>query len=394
MTDQRNLLIRYGEISLKGKNRPDFEKTLARNLKQVLKPFDHGPVERPRGRIVVRGIDRPHAALENVCRIPGVSSASVALQTEPDLEKIEAGAIELMGETLEVKPGNDSFTFKVETTRSYKGFPLESMELSAHLGGRLIERFPRLQARMKNPELLLKVEVRTREVLLSTAHAPGPGGLPVGSTGKVMVLLSGGIDSPVAAYLCMKRGARALFINFDAYPFIPGASLGKIKELVRVLGAIQGPTQLFVVPFADIQVAIKKNCPEALRTVLYRRMMMRLAEKAALESGALALVTGESLGQVASQTLENIRCIGAPPSLPVLRPLIGFDKTETMDLARRIDTYAVSIQPHPDCCTVFQPRNPRIRTGLEEAETAESMLDTDKLVETAFSRTDRIRIDP
>jgi thiamine biosynthesis protein ThiI len=393
LNDTRDILIRYGEIGLKGKNRPEFEKCLATNLKQALRSLEHGPVERPHGRIVVRDVARPITAHRIATRIPGVMSASVALRTDKEMESLFQGAVRLLEEALDTRPGEDRILFKVETTRSSKKFPLNSMELSAQLGGRLIERFPRLKARMKDPDLLLLVEVRAEEVLLSTLHGKGPGGLPVGSTGKVMVLLSGGIDSPVAAYMAMKRGARAYYINFHSYPFIPEASLDKTKALVKALSRFQGPSMLYVAPFSEIQVNVKKACPEELRTILYRRMMMRLAEKTALQEGALAIVTGESLGQVASQTLENIGCIGSATSLPVLRPLIGMDKTESVALAEVIGTYPISILPQPDCCTVFQPRRPKIRARLDDVEAAEALLDVEGLVEESFAGIECVKID-
>jgi thiamine biosynthesis protein ThiI len=388
VTDRRDIVVRYGEIGIKGGNRSDFEKALAGNVKHALSGFERGPVERPRGRVVVRDIEKPRKALEVVTRLPGVISASVAKRTRPEMEALIETAFALMKDRV----GEEETTFKVDTVRSDKRFPMKSMEVSARLGGEMIQRLPQLKARMTDPEVLLRVEIRAGEALLSAHHAPGPGGLPVGSTGKVVVLLSGGIDSPVAAYLSMKRGARCVFLNFHSYPFIPEASLDKIQALVRALGAYQGRSLLCVVPFTEIQVAIKKACPEELRTLLYRRMMMRLADRTAEETGALAVVTGECLGQVASQTLENIRCIGSASSLPVLRPLIGFDKTETVALAERIGTYPISIRPEPDCCTVFQPRKPRIRGRLEEMARAEEKLDVDALVEEAFARIDRIKL--
>ena len=390
MTNARDILIRYGEIGLKGGNRAGFERTLATNIKRALHDFTHGPVERPRGRILVRDVEKPAKVLETVVMLPGIISASIAARTGHDLEAIIRTGAELMEEALAERPGVDPVTFKADTTRSFKAFPMNSMELSAKAGGELLQRFPRLKARMKEPEITLCIEVRDTEVLLSAVHRKGPGGLPVGSTGKVMVLLSGGIDSPVAAYMAMKRGARAYFINFHSYPFIPELSLDKVKALVRHLTVFQGNAMLFVAPFSDIQVAIKKHCHEELRTLLYRRMMMRLAERAAAEAGALAIVTGESLGQVASQTLENIGCIGSATRLPVLRPLVGLDKIEAIAIARRIGTYDISIQPHPDCCTVFQPRKPKIRGKLADMESAEKRLDVQGLVEEAYSRIQRL----
>ncbi len=394
MNEKRDLLVRYGEIALKGKNRRDFEKALANNLKHALHTFSHGPVERPRGRIIIRDVEDAKRALKRVSAVPGVMSVSIAVPSGLELEAIHSTAIGLMEEALAQRSGVDPVTFKVSTTRSFKGFPMNSMELSAEVGGVLLQRFPCLKARMKGPEILLQVEVRAEQVLLSALHCKGPGGLPVGSTGRVMVLLSGGIDSPVAAYLAMKRGARAYFINFHSYPFIPHKSLDKVKDLVRRLAFFQGKSLLFVAPFKEIQIAIKKNCREELRTLLYRRMMRRLAERAAAEAGALALVTGESLGQVASQTLENIGCIGAATRLPVLRPLIGLDKIEAISLANRIDTYDISILPLPDCCTVFQPRNPKIRGSPAAMESAEERLDVEGLVEAAFSGIERVFVEP
>jgi len=392
VTGTKDILIRYGEIGIKGKNRSDFEKTLQRNVKRALSGTVHGQVERPRGRIIVRDVKEPAEAQQTVSMLPGIISTSLAMRAGHGMDSILHAAAEIVREAAAVKTGGDPLLFKVETTRSNKAFPLTSMELSSELGGLLIERFPGLKARMKNPELLLNVEVRFDEVLVSGKHMKGPGGLPVDSMGKVVVLLSGGIDSPVAAYMAMKRGARAVFINFHSYPLIPDQSLEKIKNIVRALNAFQGWSSLYTVPFVEIQTAIRDRCPEALRTVLYRRMMTRLACKAADDSGALALVTGESLGQVASQTLENIRCIGDASSLPILRPLIGFDKTEAVDAAKRIGTYEISILPYPDSCTVFMPRHPKIRASLKELEDAECAIDAHGMVDEAFSKTERMRL--
>lgn len=392
MNSTRDIVVRYGEIGIKGKNRGDFEKALASNIKHALKGFVHGPVERPRGRVVVREVENPEQALQMMTKVPGITSASAAQRTEVDMDAMARAATGLMEEVLLNYGGDGTITFKVETVRSFKEFPRTSMEISAELGKAVIERLPRLKAKMKNPEIRLSVEVRSRETLLSTMHVQGPGGLPTGTMGRIMVLLSGGIDSPVAAYMAMKRGARADFINFHSYPFIPQASLDKIVALVKALNVYQHRACLYVVPFADIQVAIKNNCPEELRTILYRRMMMRLANKAAADSGALALVTGESLGQVASQTLENIRCISEPAQLPVLRPLIGFDKVETVEIADRIGTYDISVQPYPDSCTVFMPRHPKIRAEIADLEAAEAKLDMEGMVIAAFDKVDKVII--
>ena len=391
----RDIVIRYGEIGIKGKNRSDFEKQLVRNVKGVLRGIPHGPVNRPRGRVIIRDAADAKRALDALTRVPGVMSASAAYRTVPELDAMERAAASVMAEALAREPETGEVTFKVETVRAHKAFPMNSMEISARLGGYVIETLPRFRARMKNPDILLQVEVRAKEVLLSGVHVKGPGGLPIGSTGKVMTLLSGGIDSPVAAWMAMRRGARAAFINYHSYPFIPHRSLDKVKSLVKILARYQGRSTLYVTPFSEIQVAIKRDCPEGLRTLLYRRMMMRLAVKAAEREGALALVTGECLGQVASQTLENIGCIGeAAGSLPVLRPLVGFDKYQVVERARWLGTYETSIRPEPDSCTVFAPRNPRIRGTVEDLAQAETAFPKESLLAESLEGMERIEIDP
>jgi tRNA uracil 4-sulfurtransferase len=378
------LVVRYSEIGLKGGNRRLFEKALAANLKHALKPIDHGPVERPRGRIIVRGPSDPEEAALKAAEVFGVASVSPGLSVAPIPEVISRVAHDLVREALARRVGRDTVTFRVTSRRTDKTFPHSSMEYSSLLGGELLLAFPRLAVDLRTPDLTVGVEVRADEALVFCRRFDGPGGIPIGTMGKVVSLLSGGIDSPVASWLAMKRGARVLFITFNSYPFTSEASQKKTESLVQRLAHFQRGAPLFVVPFTDIQVAIKKACPEQLRTILYRRMMFRLAGRLAGSEGALALVTGESLGQVASQTLENIGVIAEPAGFPVLRPLICFDKTEAITLARRIGTYDISIQPFPDSCTVFQPRKPKIRATLEETERAEEALDVDALLSEAF----------
>jgi len=389
MTPERALVVRYSEIGLKGGNRREFEKALAANLKHALRGLDHGPVERPRGRIVVRSPADPDRCAAAAAEVFGVASVSPAVSCAPEAGAIERTARMLAEQALDRIPGDGAVPFRVESRRSDKSFRPTSMELSAHLGGVLLEGFPRLVVDLHGPRITLGVEVRREEALLFIRSLEGPGGLPVGTMGNAVALLSGGIDSPVASWLTMKRGTRVIFMTFHSYPFISEASLDKVKNLVRRLAHFQHGAVLYVTPFTDIQVAIKRECPEPLRTVLYRRMMMRLASRLARSEGALALVTGESVGQVASQTLENINAIGAAADYPILRPLIAFDKTESIDLARRIDTYDISILPFPDCCTVFQPRHPRIKSTLAEVEEAEKALAVDALLDEAFAGLER-----
>jgi len=389
MSDAPVLVVRYAEVGLKGGNRALFEKALVSNLKRALKGFDHGPVERPRGRIIVRSPAEPERVAAAAAKVFGIISVSPGVTTAPDVSSITTAARALFGSDLDGLPRGMTRTFRVQSRRSDKRFPMTSMELSAHLGGILLESFKGLSVDLHAPQMTLGVEVRDTEALLFCRSLAGPGGIPVGTMGRAVVLLSGGIDSPVAAWLTMKRGARAVFIAYHSYPFLSPASLDKVEALVKRLARYQHGADLFVIPFAETQVAIKQACPEPLRTVLYRRMMFRLANMLAAREGALALVTGESLGQVASQTLENIRCIGEVAELPVLRPLICYDKTESIDLARRIGTYEISIQPYPDCCTLFQPRKPRIKASLEEVQRAEADLDVDGLVAAAFDGVER-----
>lgn len=384
MTVRPVIVIRYSEIGLKGRNRPEFEKALVANVKHALRGHDHGPVERPHGRLVVRDPAVPEKAAAAVAQVFGVASVSPGVSVAADLDTISHHAPRLVEEALALCAAEGKIPFRVTCQRSDKAFAHSSMDVACRLGGELLHSFDRLKVDLNNPLLTLGVEIRRDEALLFSRRIEGPGGMPVGSMGNAVTLLSGGIDSPVAAWLAMKRGARMLFINYHSYPFISGASLTKVEALVERLAHYQRGAALFVAPFADIQVAIKKACPEPLRTVLYRRMMVRLANRLAAREGALALVTGESLGQVASQTLENIRCIGAVAEYPVLSPLISFDKIEIIALARKIGTYDISIQPHPDCCTVFQPRKPRIAASLEEVEAAETALDIEGLVTAAF----------
>ncbi len=385
------VVVRYSEIGLKGGNRRDFEKLLVRNLKHVLKDLPHGPVERPRGRVVVRDPGDPAALARAAASVFGVASVSPALSTEQTIDEIVDASRVVLGDFMAENPGDSLLPFRVSGRRSEKRFPLNSMELERLLGGKMLPLFPRLKVDLSRPEVVLGVEVREKEALVFCRQIEGPGGLPVGSQGTAVALLSGGIDSPVAAWMTMKRGTRVIFMNYHSYPFISEASRTKVEKIARSLGRFQRGTLLVIAPFAPIQVAIKKECPEQLRTILYRRMMIRLAERLAEREGALALVTGESLGQVASQTLENIRAIGEAAALPLLRPLIGFDKSETIDLARRIGTYDISIEPYPDCCTVFQPRKPKIKATLEEVERAEEALDIEGLVDESFSSLDEER---
>lgn len=373
---ERVVLVRYGEIGLKRGNRPVFVAQLVRNLRRGLPA---ARVDNRFDRIVLRDVD-PAVAAERLRRTFGVASWSPALEVAPDLEEIEAAARQLVAER-HPSPGT---TFKVESHRRDKSFALTSPELDRELGSRLMVHFPGLVARMRDPQVHVWVEVRDRAYVYTEVH-PGPGGLPVGTGGRAVALLSGGIDSPVAIWMVAKRGVQVTPVHFHAPPFTSERSRQKVVRLVEVLAEWCGPMDLWVVPFAHVQRAVRQRVPEPLWTVTMRRVMMRVAERVAERVGASALVTGESLGQVASQTLEAIAAIGLATRLPVLRPLVGMDKLEITALARRVGTYEVSTLPYEDCCTLFVPRHPRTRPTLQEAEEAERTLGTQALVEEALA---------
>ena len=369
------VLIRYGELALKGQNRSFFEKVLRENLERVLKKAaGGGKIRRLRGRLAAGPLEDADGAARALARVFGVTSVSpaLALPAGAPLEDVEKAARELLEPRLRGRTGREKTTFKVETRRADKSYPSTSADISARLGASLLRAFPVLAARMKDPEIRVDVDIRREGIYLSSGRIPGPGGLPVGTQAGGVLLLSGGIDSPAAGWLAMKRGMPLRAAHFDSYPYTSRESLEKVKDLAEVLASWGGRFRLHVYPFTKIQEAVRDSCSSRYHTVLFRRMMHRVARELARETGAGGLVTGESLGQVASQTLENLAVIDQAVDIPVLRPLITFDKQETVDLARRIGTFEISARPHPDCCTVFTPDRPvikgRIDRALEEEE--------------------------
>lgn len=388
-TDLQEVVVaRYGELWLKGKNRGQFERRLQENVRHALRDLGLAGVEvrRDHGQLIVTPPRRVGAVARRLERVFGIASLSLARSVPPRADDIVEAARACLREALESFPaGADPIAFRVDARRSDKSFPLTSPELEVHVADALPQDLiQRLRVDLRSPDLTLGVNVRHDRAYVFAERREGAGGLPVGTLGRAICLLSGGIDSPVAAWMTMKRGCEVEFVSFHSHPFLGEASKRKIEQLVRELAAWQSKSRLHVVPFADAQVAIRDAAPEGYRTILYRRMMQRIAARLARKRKAGALVTGESLGQVASQTLENITCIEAASSLPVLRPLIAFDKTETIALSRRIGTFDVSIRPEPDCCTVFQPSKPVIRGRLDRCDEAEAVLDVEGLVERAL----------
>ena len=375
------ILARYGELWLKGRNRSLFARTLKRNVRLALRPFAGTRVERGHGQFVIHASERIEEVVQRLQDVFGFSSVSPAWRVRASVEEIAARAPAIVGRALEELPRDRAVAFRVTTRRADKSFPLQSVELDRVVADTVLPvHGERLRVDLSAPELALEIYVRPEAAYLFVERFQGAGGLPVGTLGRVMCLLSGGIDSPVAAWRAMKRGCHATFVSFHSAPYLGEPSKEKIRRLARALSRYQRAARLYQVPFAAVQEAIRDRCPEPYRTVLYRRMMQRIACKLAPREHSAAIVTGESVGQVASQTLENLRCIEEASELPVLRPLIANDKQETIALARRIGTFDISTSPEPDCCTVFQPNEPVIRGRVWLCRDAEKRIDVERLV--------------
>ena len=375
--------VHYAEVGLKGKNRVFFEKRLVNNIKLALRGTGYAEVERLHDRILVHlgqnaDITEVKKRLQQVM---GIAYFEFACRTERDIDAIKEAALQ------QIQNGSYE-SLKVETRRTDKSFPLTSPQVSAEVGGYLIKE-TNTRADMHNPDLICWVKITHNAAYISTEKIPGIGGLPVGVSGKVLVMLSGGIDSPVAAWQMIKRGAKAVFIHFYSYPYTDKASLEKVIELAQILAVSNYRSTLYLVPFAELQQMIVAATPAPFRVLLYRRMMTRIAQRVATLEKAEALVTGESLAQVASQTLTNLRTIEAIADIPILRPLIGEDKAEIIEKAQQIGTFNVSTRPHQDCCSLFVPKHPATRASLTDLAEAESGLDIDTLVEDALNNLEK-----
>jgi thiamine biosynthesis protein ThiI len=381
------LLIRYGELSLKGKNRRVFENILLENIRKKLESVEHGPLTQTFGRIYLATNGNWRELAERLQSVFGIVSVSPVLKRDLDLDDIKAGAVAVVADT-------EGKTFKVETRRSNKAFPLTSPEISRVIGGHVLANFPHLQVDVHNPDFVLNVEVRQEGALLYSQIIPCLGGLPAGSSGKGLLLLSGGIDSPVAGFLAMKRGVQVEGLHFHSYPFTSERSKEKVIELARQLSRYnrRGSMKVWIAYFSEIQKALQQSSYPALSITLMRRFMLRIGTALAERERAYALITGDSLGQVASQTMESIHTINAVTAMPVYRPLIGLDKQEIVNLAVQIGTYETSILPYEDCCTVFVPKNPATRPTIEQALRAEAELDVDGLIEEAIAKTECVEV--
>jgi len=382
------VVVHYAEIGLKGKNRPRFEGCLRVNLERALAGLGKVRGRRLFGRLLLELPDSaaPEAVAESISRVFGVAYASVATSGPPTRE----GILELVDRFV---AGRQFRTFGVRVRRVDKSLPFRSQELAIELGDR-IRAQTGATVDLDSPDVWIELHALHGEVLLLHDRWPGPGGLPVRSAGRVLALVSGGIDSPAAAWLAMKRGCQVSFAHFHSAPYTSTASQQKVRDAVAHLSQWQGPCRLWLVPFAELQQTLVREAPAEPRIVLYRRFMLRIAQALAERDHALALVTGDSVGQVSSQTLANLDTINRAATLPVLRPLVGADKAEIIALAKRIGTYEISIEPDEDCCSFLMPRQPATWTRPEAIEAIERNLDVKGLVESTLSRVEQERIEP
>ena len=385
------ILIKNGELALKGLNRCNFEDILIKNIRRRLRDLGSVTIKKAQSAIYIEPQDESFdfdEALARVKLIFGIAGFSRACVCEKSMEDILAKSADYLAEPL-----NKIRTFKVEAKRADKRFPLTSPEICREVGGLLLSKFHHLKVDVHNPDITVYVEIRDTNAYVRAEQLQGAGGLPVGTAGTASILISGGIDSPVAAWTMAKRGLRLNAIHFASPPYTSPRAEMKVKTLLSKVARYSGCINLAIVPFTEIQDEIAKNCPEEYFTLIMRRMMMRIAEKIAKDSGSLALITGESLGQVASQTLPALVTTDYVTNVPVLRPLIGMDKEEIVSISRNIDTFETSILPYEDCCTVFTPKHPKTRPTLESCAEAESTLAIDELIQKAISQTEYTYID-
>lgn len=386
------LLVRYGEIHLKGLNRPFFESKLVTNIRRALKDIEGTDVSKEGSRVYVRNIpkDEEERVIEAVRKVFGVHSISIATQTEKDYDLIKEACVLGVRTAMQNRRLNNA-TFKMRARRADKTFPVNSMTMISEVGGYVLERVNGLKVDLYDPEIVVDIEIREHAyIYYDTIKAVG--GMPIGTSKKATVLLSGGIDSPVASYMIARRGVQLNAVHFHSFPFTSELAKQKVLDLTKELTDYCGPMTLYIVNIKEIQEQIYEKCPQGLLTVLVRRFMMRIAQKIALETGSRALVTGESIGQVASQTMDAIFATNAVAKMPIFRPLIGFDKIDIMDYARKIGTYDTSILPYEDCCTVFVPKHPITKPKLEDVEKAESVLDVDELIKNVMKDIEVVKI--
>jgi tRNA uracil 4-sulfurtransferase len=376
-----SVVVHYAELALKGRNRPWFLNTLVRNMREALAGEDVVRVSTLMGRIGIKlgpRADWP-AIRERLSALPGIGNFARATHVAPDLDAIASGVVAGLPAVALAKAGS----FRISARRADKRFPVPSPEIERIIGRR-VQDATGWRVDLSNPEFTIYVEVLTADAFFFFGKEPGAGGLPVGTSGRVMSLLSGGIDSPVAAWRMIKRGCRAHFVHFHSHPILSRTSQDKARSLVERLTRHQLRSRLYLVPFAPVQQRVVVNVPPALRVVVYRRLMVQIAQQLAFRAGAHALVTGDVVGQVASQTIDNLSVIDSAATVPILRPLVGFDKEEITLEAQRLGTYEISIVPDEDCCRLFTPPHPATRTSVASALAAEAELDIEALVKSAI----------
>ena len=380
------ILVKYGEMALKGLNKKTFEDMLIKNIKRRLKPLGHFQLTSAQSTTYIRPLDEDtdlDEVADRVGKIFGIATYCRACVCEKDFDDICNKSYDYLDEVLSCAK-----TFKVNAKRSDKAFPMKSPEICMELGGKLLERFPHLTVDVKNPEVTVTVEIRDENAFVHAENIKGAGGLPVGSSGKAMLLLSGGIDSPVAGYMMAKRGVHIAAIHYVSPPYTSDRAQLKVEQLCQKLTDYCGGIAFYCVPFTELQEAIKDHCPEEFFTIIMRRLMMEIAQRIAEKDNCLALITGESVGQVASQTMAAMVCTDAACRIPVFRPCVGMDKTEIIEIARKIDTFETSILPYEDCCTVFTPRHPKVRPQLADIEKAQNSFDFEPLIQKAVENTE------
>ncbi|MGN1328990.1 MAG: tRNA uracil 4-sulfurtransferase ThiI [Eubacterium sp.] len=385
------ILIKNGELALKGLNRSSFEDKLIKNIKHRISDLGHFEFTKSQSTIMVDPLDDDidlDEAVDRVSKVFGIAALSRACVCEKNFEDIKKTAQEYLREQLE-----DAQTFKVEAKRSDKKFPMKSPEICREVGGYLLSKFNHLKVDVHNPDIIVTVEVRDKYAFVRGNNIKGAGGMPTGTSGRAAILISGGIDSPVAAYMMAKRGIELCAVHFASPPYTSELAEMKVMELLKKVAKYSGVITTFVVPFTKIQEAIRDLCPEEFFTIIMRRVMMMISEKIAFEQNCSALITGESVGQVASQTIYALGCTDCAVDMPVFRPCIGMDKEEIIKISRKIDTFETSIQPYEDCCTVFTPKHPKTKPHIDDVIAAENnIINLDELINEAINNIKKVII--
>ena len=385
------ILIKNGELALKGLNRNSFEDKLIKNMKSRLADLGKFEFTKSQSTIMVEAQSEEtdlDLAVERISKVFGIAALSRACVCEKDFDTIRNAAVQYLEEQLE-----DAATFKVEAKRSDKKFPMKSPEICREAGGYILSKFNHLKVDVHNPDIIVTIEIRDKYAFIHGNSIKGAGGMPTGTSGRAAILISGGIDSPVAAYMMAKRGIELCAVHFASPPYTSELAEMKVMELLKKVAKYSGTITTYVVPFTKIQEKIRDLCPEEYFTIIMRRIMMEISEKIAVNQNCSALITGESVGQVASQTIYALACTDCVVEMPVFRPCIGMDKEEIIKISRKIDTFETSIQPYEDCCTVFTPKHPKTRPHVEDVAKAQNKItDLDELVEEAIKNAKKVII--